>query len=413
MTHLRSNLLTAAFGMAVALLLFGASRTVVYRPFLRLQNAVEDSRFFIRDRIFPVPDATESIVIVDIDDHSLDDLGDFNRWRRLQFVRLLQVLAEERPRAVFLDALLTEGGSLVDNRYLANTVRHAGNVILGTYFDLAAEGTIHRPVDSVRSRFHFLSRLTGNPVPSASASVDSVAYSYHDLIMSSALVGFTNYIPDPDGVVRHIPLFFESNGLPMPAAPLQIWLFLNGLSHTMMERVPDGVRFDGTLVPTDDHCFMRIDYPATRRTFPAYSFVDVQQRRFEPGTFTDRIVMIGASAPRLGDLKSIPGFTALPGVEVHAAALSTLLGGRYIDVLSGEILLIWMLVLGAGTAVVFERMRYRTGIAVALATPVALNIAGIYAFIAHRLFINVVVPSFLVLLLAVVIIVHRLVEHID
>jgi adenylate cyclase len=413
MTHLRSNLLTAVFGMVVALLLFGASRTVAYRPFLRLQNAVEDSRFFIRNRLFPDPDATDSIVIVDIDDRSLDNLGDFNRWRRRQFVRLLQALTEEQPRAIFLDALLLEGGSLIDNRYLANTVRHAGNVIAGFYFDLDAESAVHRPVDSVRSRFPILSRLSGESSAPELLSADSITYSYHELVMSSVRTGFTNYIPDPDGVVRHIPLFVDYNGLPFPAVPLQMWLFLNKMSHTAMERVPGGVRFDGTRVPTDNHCFMRIDYPATRRIYPAYSFVDVQQRRFEPGTFTDKIVMIGASAPRLGDLKRIPGFSELPGVEVHAAALSTLLAGRFINVLSGEILLIWMLVLGAGTAVMFERMRYRTGIAVALATPVVLNIAGIYAFIVHRLFINIVVPSFLVLLLAVAIIVHRLVEHID
>ena len=61
------------------------------------------------------------------------------RWQRRQFVRLLQALIEDRPKAIFLDALLMEGGSMIDNRYLANTVEHAGNVIVGFYFDLAAE----------------------------------------------------------------------------------------------------------------------------------------------------------------------------------------------------------------------------------------------------------------------------------
>src|SRR5262249_43306981 len=52
----------------------------------------------------------------------------------------------------------------------------------------------------------------------------------------------------------------------------------------------------------------------------------------KPEEFKDRIVIIGASAVGLADLKATPVRSAAPGSTLHAAAISNMLTGDYLHV---------------------------------------------------------------------------------
>ena len=69
-----------------------------------------------------------------------------------------------------------------------------------------------------------------------------------------------------------------------------------------------------------------INYRGPERTYPYYSLVDVVQHKLPAGTFKDKIVLVGASATGIGDLRTPPyGGITYPGVEVHANAIDNLL----------------------------------------------------------------------------------------
>ena len=71
---------------------------------------------------------------------------------------------------------------------------------------------------------------------------------------------------------------------------------------------------------------MAINYRGPERTYPYYSIVDVVQRKLPAGTFKDKIVLVGASATGIGDLRTTPyGGITYPGVEVHANAIDNML----------------------------------------------------------------------------------------
>jgi CHASE2 domain-containing sensor protein len=71
-----------------------------------------------------------------------------------------------------------------------------------------------------------------------------------------------------------------------------------------------------------------IDYRGGVGTFPAVSFSDVLQGRFEPGTFNDKVVVVGATAPSLQDVHVTPaGNDPMSGPEVQANAIWTALHG--------------------------------------------------------------------------------------
>jgi HD-GYP domain-containing protein (c-di-GMP phosphodiesterase class II) len=72
-----------------------------------------------------------------------------------------------------------------------------------------------------------------------------------------------------------------------------------------------------------------IDWRGPPGTIRTVSFSDVVQGRFAPGTFRDKVVVIGASAPTLRDVHATPvgGDAPMSGAEVQANAIWTALHG--------------------------------------------------------------------------------------
>lgn len=68
-----------------------------------------------------------------------------------------------------------------------------------------------------------------------------------------------------------------------------------------------------------------IDFHGPPGTVPYYSFADVRRRSFATGTFKDRIVVVGATAPSLQDQAptSVSGEEQMPGPELQAEAIQT------------------------------------------------------------------------------------------
>src|SRR6202043_1133343 len=74
---------------------------------------------------------------------------------------------------------------------------------------------------------------------------------------------------------------------------------------------------------------MMINYEGDVATYPYVSIVDVIRHKFPAGTFNGKIVLVGASATGIGDLRSTPfGGINYPGVEIHANVIDNILN-RY------------------------------------------------------------------------------------
>ena len=410
----REILSAVFFGTIVSLVIYAASQTVAYRPFLRIQNSIDDSHFMRRFLIRGAEDSmANQIVIVDIDDRSIDALGRFKYWKRAHFGEVISTLKHDGARLTFLDVILMDGGSYRDNRALADSIRSAGNVLSGYYFNLDAPSVKHRPLDPVYNE-----RLSSGVLyPEASGGNDfitgkQIVLPYAGLVVSVRGLGFTNYIPDPDGVVRHIPLYISYGRILYPSASLQLWLHIKELRYSKVRISPYGIRFGETVIPTDRHCFMRINFTGKQRAFRTVSFIDVLDGTVDPGVFEGKIVMIGSSSEKLNDIKEIPGYNALPGVEIHASALVTLLGGRFLRITPGNIALVITLGIGILSSVIFSfASPFRIGLPSAIGIPLALYTFSVYSFVINARLINISVPSFVVILLYVVITIYRIVEE--
>jgi adenylate cyclase len=148
--------------------------------------------------------------------------------------------------------------------------------------------------------------------------------------------GFFNVIADPEGTVRREPVIirFENSYYPsldvatllaysnLPLEQVSVIFNRNGL-----ERIDLGP----IAVPTDPDGTVQINFHGPAKTYPSYSFADVVQHQVRSSVFQGRIVLIGATATGIGDMRPTPFETmAFPGVEVHANFIDNLLHGAFI-----------------------------------------------------------------------------------
>lgn len=164
--------------------------------------------------------------------------------------------------------------------------------------------------------------------------------------------GFFNVPADTDGVVRHSLLalpYGRSNNpdewdifasLDVQAARLYLRL---SNDQTALRYGPAGIvdfEFGSALrLRPDPVGRSMINYKGPVRTYPYHSIADVALHKFPPGTFRDKIVLVGASATGIGDVRSTPyGGVDFPGIEIHANVIDNILNQGFLRRGAGQVL---------------------------------------------------------------------------
>lgn len=86
----------------------------------------------------------------------------------------------------------------------------------------------------------------------------------------------------------------------------------------------------GTTLPTINagNNFLPIQFQGKKSSFKSYSYAQVYKNTFPPGSFKDKLVLIGTALPMHKDFYDVPGRSSqMVGVEIHAHALYTVLTG--------------------------------------------------------------------------------------
>jgi len=253
------------------------------------------------------------------------------------------------------------------DQQLADAIKRFGKVVLGNYFLYTSadlQGVSPEALDRYANLISFFPFPQVRALPSAGGSAGYVRLiqDFDDLALlpkgaeantetftaalsgDKAGCGFFNIVGDPDGVVRRSLLALPYGRDPNRAnwdlyASLEVQtlrLYLNlpnektvlnfgGAGIASIEFGPDLV------VHPDDVGRMMINYQGPPRTYPYVSFADVVQHRFSAGAFRDKIVLVGASATGIGDLRATPfGGVDFPGVEIHANVIDDILNRHFL-----------------------------------------------------------------------------------
>lgn len=237
-----------------------------------------DTRFEIRGE----QDAPDEIVFVELDDTTFNRLRSQFPLPRITHANVIDNLAADGANTIAYDIQFTEPGPDPEqDNALIVAVRRAGNVVLATT-EVAEDGS---------------TRIFGGGP---------------GLKFSRGVPAESGYPNDPGGVIRRMD--FEVNGLdsfPIAAAK----------------------HYEGGDVDKPGGDTAWIDYPGPPGTIESIPFWRVERGAFEPGTFDGKIAVVGASAASLQDLHptSTTDDDLMPGPEIHASAIDTVLRGFPLD----------------------------------------------------------------------------------
>jgi adenylate cyclase len=221
--------------------------------------------------------------------------------------------------------------------------------------------------------------------------------------------GFFNNNPDPDGVMRHAVLLvrYQKDKGYFASLPFQALTVYEDIkpaatagyiAENGMERIEAGpYRF---FTQRDASGLINFTGPYGT-TYKHYSMADVIDGAVAPSTFNGKIVLVGATAIGIGDLRTTP-FDALNamGVEVHANALDNMLnsshsGRGFLSRGDTEVFIdvALILVLGLGLGYLFGWLKPLNATLLAIAALVLFG-AGIYiAFAKLGMWLSFVVPA--------------------
>jgi adenylate cyclase len=397
---------------------------------LALVAQMERNLYDARLRLALPDERPSSVVIVDIDEKSIAELGHWP-WPRDVLAQLLDKLFDEYGvrvagfDVVFAEPYEASALSLLDDlegqlsdlnaedRQLIAAQRQRWNtdetfaasligrdVVLGYVFKDRL--TADEPVGAGRLPEPLFTKAQVARLDLAMAEAQGYVAPYEMHTFASEYAGFfSNPYVDSDGIFRRVPLMQQFEGDVYSSLSLSVAsAALGGVMPSFVFADPENAALDAVnleglqlgdrFLPVDGHLNALVPYQGPAGSFPYVSVVDVLSGQADIETLFDSIVLVGTSAPGLLDLRATPVGARFVGVEIHANLVHGILNGglkssphymqgvELVALLMVAVLVTLLSLLSAGL-----------GIAGLVALVVAVFYAGLYGWQHHDLNIPV------------------------
>lgn len=144
--------------------------------------------------------------------------------------------------------------------------------------------------------------------------------------------GFFNMFPDRDGVVRWIPAVIDYSD--EMYAPLSL-MTLSAFKETQPLVVVadygiEKIQFDDIAIPTDELGRIMINYRGDAKSFRHIPVTDILNGKVPESELKGKVVIVGATAIGIYDMRVTPFSSVFPGVEIHASIVDSVLRGEFL-----------------------------------------------------------------------------------
>jgi len=336
-----------------------------------------DSR--MRARVDDVEEASiDSVVIIDIEQNSIEGLGNYNDWPHAYHGQLIDVVTSGNPKALLFDiifdpentfnydlvnALTSE--SAPQEEYLSQATEQylvsndPSRFVLSTY---ESQKVYHALVFEKEDTLNFQYKMNSEPegydrpdhlinLPLEQAQRlpigDRLTNTHMDLISAAKRAGSANFPQDEDGIIRRAPtaIYFEGPNHVYPTLVLAAAMDILGIPA-------DGFDYDfdssilrlsdtsGTVIreiPIDDQGRMFVNYYGRFKTFYYLPYMYCfDPEMLDPTYWDGKVALVGASLPGLMDLRNTPVQETFAGVEIHANTMHSILQNEFVRTTSAQ-----------------------------------------------------------------------------
>lgn len=325
--------------------------------------------------------ADSDIVILNIDDRSLTQMEDkVGRWPwpRSVYAEVIHAIVQQQPKAIVFDVTFNERDlDRPDSDQLFNQA-------------IKDQATIFFPfIRSELDRAAYVGKLSdlqnrlGLIKTSQADELANGAFLLPMAIDSSQWrIGTVNFTEDADGVGRRYELYTDISGWLVPSLPARV---AQNLGYSVPQKADLILTWHG-----DRNPYQRISFT------DLYADIDREKPQRSPQEFKDKIVIIGANASSLHDLRVTPIDSQYWGSNILATAIDNLKNQQFISTPPAWSMLLATLTTIALIYVCFLRRvnALYPALGLALITPIA--IASAYWALSQSLLLHILIPLFFV-----------------
>ncbi len=328
---------------AILVAIIAVSMLLPDHVFAPLRSTVFDTY----QRLHPRQQETYPVVIVAIDDASLEEYGQWP-WPRTQLADLVLNTFFSGSLSIGLTMIMPEEDRLSPSRALSTYPGlpedlAAALATLESTDSILAESLGSVPVALGRAAVN--SNIVAAPdtlpetsVASKDPSLVGFLPAYNSRITNLELLesvaqgrGYLNAAPELDGIVRRVPLMLNINGKPAPAFSVEVLRLVTNDIWLEMDGTESGISsirlgLDGDPLQTNRDGSMDLYFtPSDANRF--VSAKDVLAGTIAADRFENQVVLIGATAVGIADRTATPLGERMTAVEIQAQAIEQLLSG--------------------------------------------------------------------------------------
>jgi len=294
--------------------------------------------------LWPREQTSHPVVIVDIDEESLKEIGQWP-WPRTTVADLVTKITDLGAVAIGFDIVFAEpdrmSPSIAERSFrgidaetrakldslpsnddvLAQAIRNS-HVVVGEFGSRRAEPW-SKTEQTLRGGFAIL-----GPDPTGFLyTVPGLQRNVPQIEEAAAGRGSFSIDPEKDGIIRRVPMIMMAQGTPVPSLTMEMLRVVAQATAILVRANETGVQsveVHGFVVPTDKNGQIWVHFNKTDRN-RYVSAKDILQGHVPADRLRGRLVLIGTSATGLLDSKTTPLDPLIPGVEVHAQILESVL----------------------------------------------------------------------------------------
>ncbi|RYI94659.1 MAG: CHASE2 domain-containing protein, partial [Acetobacteraceae bacterium] len=297
--------------------------------------------FDFYQRLHPRPVADLPVRVIDIDEASLSELGQWP-WPRDRLATIADRLGELGAAAIGFDILFPEPDRVRPDIFAAlypelspaagTEVRRLppmdslwGQVIGGAPVVLGRAGVAAGGADPAQL---IIDAEVKGPMPPSLPGEPGVIANIPELEQAALGHGLLNGRPDGDGTVRRVPTLMAIGGRPMPS--LSAELARVALDQSAIISAPGTITIGRQRIPVDAEGRMLLrfgHFPPARIS----SAADVLRKGFPADAFAGQIVLVGLAAEGTADIVATPLSAEYYGPIVQAQAVDAILRAGWLD----------------------------------------------------------------------------------
>ncbi len=303
-----------------------------------LRNSVFDSY----QEISPREVESEQIILVEIDETSLKEMGQWP-WPRNLVAELTEKILFHHPKVLGIDILFPEPdrtspdliakqsqnlpkgikdllASLPSNDAMLATSMRDKPVVLGI---AAGYGTQNKLPASSSNSIVMIGGDIRNSIPYYSQVLRNIPA----LEKAVQAQGVSNIAPDPDGLIRKVPMIYNISGSLVPAFETEILRIANSNIPTEVISPSSEIKeinIAGLQLKTDHLGNARIHF-SDRPNKHTVSARSVLADEIPENYFNNKIVLLGVTAVGIADYTPSPLGQNLSGLALHAQALESII----------------------------------------------------------------------------------------